>query len=190
MIRTILIAVSVLMTLWISSAYAYTSSELQCMTRNIYWESRGEPLLGKLAVGYVVLNRAHDTGRNVCDVIYEKRRGICHFSWYCDDRFRNTVPNKQDPAWIESYTIAVALLDPEQKIRDPSRGATHFHTTSIHPYWANSLRKIRTISNHIFYGPEGDKEQVKLVMDTTSCDMCEEFQYVTADTYREISYTD
>ena len=30
---------------------------LRCMALNIYFEARGEPFLGKIAVGHVVLNR-------------------------------------------------------------------------------------------------------------------------------------
>ena len=29
--------------------------------------------------------------------------------------------------------------------------ATHYHTIFVVPYWSNSLAKIATIGNHIFY---------------------------------------
>ena len=34
-----------------------TKSELLCLAKNIYYEARGEPLQGKIAVAQVTLNR-------------------------------------------------------------------------------------------------------------------------------------
>lgn len=49
------------------------SSELDCLALNIYFEARGEPLQGKLAVGYVVINRVGDKEfpANVCQVVQQ-----------------------------------------------------------------------------------------------------------------------
>jgi hypothetical protein len=33
--------------------------------------------------------------------------------------------------------------------------ATHYHTVQIHPYWADSLRTVGVIGNHIFYSWRG-----------------------------------
>ena len=38
-------------------ADAGLSEELECLALTIYFEARGEPVEGKLAVGYVVMNR-------------------------------------------------------------------------------------------------------------------------------------
>ncbi len=39
------------------------SRELQCLATGIYFESKGEPLAGQLAVGKVIANRAQSGGR-------------------------------------------------------------------------------------------------------------------------------
>ena len=60
------------------AAPAYTEDELYWMSRIISAESQGEPLLGKLAVGTVVLNRmASDEFPNtIYGVIFDRKWGI------------------------------------------------------------------------------------------------------------------
>ena len=50
---------------------AGNSPDLHCLAQNIYFEARGEPMVGMVAVGHVVLNRAADSHwpRRVCSVI-------------------------------------------------------------------------------------------------------------------------
>ena len=84
-------------------------SEIYCMAQNVYFEARHEPMLGKIAVAHVVMNRieSKDFPNTVCEVvkqgpkreswktrkdptlpdeerIYWPRRDKCQFSWYCD----------------------------------------------------------------------------------------------------------
>ncbi len=56
----------------------YTAEELDWMARIISAESRGEPLLGKLAVGTVVLNRvaSDEFPDSIYDVIFDNQWGI------------------------------------------------------------------------------------------------------------------
>ena len=56
----------------------YTEEDLYWMARIISAESRGEPLLGKLAVGTVVLNRVADEEfpDNIHDVIFDRKWGV------------------------------------------------------------------------------------------------------------------
>ena len=56
----------------------YTEQELYWMSRVISAESRGEPLLGKLAVGTVVLNRvaSDEFPDTIYDVIFDRKWGI------------------------------------------------------------------------------------------------------------------
>lgn len=61
-----------------AAAPAYTQDELYWMSRIISAESRGEPLLGKLAVGTVVLNRvaSDEFPDSVYDVIFDTKWGV------------------------------------------------------------------------------------------------------------------
>jgi spore germination cell wall hydrolase CwlJ-like protein len=50
------------------------SSELECLAGAIYFESKSEPLMGQLAVGHVIANRAR-SGRfpsSYCGVVYQR----------------------------------------------------------------------------------------------------------------------
>jgi hypothetical protein len=66
------------------------AKQLDCLTRNIYWESATEPFEGKVAVAQVTINRV-ESGRfasDICGVVYQKNvvydKVICQFSWFCD----------------------------------------------------------------------------------------------------------
>ena len=56
----------------------YTEEDLYWMSRIISAESRGEPLLGKLAVGTVVLNRvaSEEFPNTIYDVIFDRKWGV------------------------------------------------------------------------------------------------------------------
>lgn len=56
----------------------YTEEELYWMSRIIYAESGGEPLLGKLAVGTVIMNRvaSPEFPDTVYDVIFDRKWGV------------------------------------------------------------------------------------------------------------------
>ena len=64
--------------------------ERRCLAEAIYFESRGEPLEGQVAVAEVVLNRVDDRQfpQTVCGVTNQgagSGRG-CQFSYACDGR--------------------------------------------------------------------------------------------------------
>ena len=48
-----------------------SDKDVECLARNIFYESGGEPREGKIAVGIVTVNRAQDPrfGRSVCEVV-------------------------------------------------------------------------------------------------------------------------
>jgi hypothetical protein len=48
-----------------------SDKDIECLARNIFYESRGEPIEGKIAVGIVTINRAQDPrfGKSVCEVV-------------------------------------------------------------------------------------------------------------------------
>ena len=67
--------------------------ELECMSLNLYHESRNESTAGNFLVGFTVLNRVRSDQfpNTICEVIKQglhKRghpiRNRCQFSWYCD----------------------------------------------------------------------------------------------------------
>ena len=124
-----------------------------CLTQAIYFEARGEPLEGQLAVAQVVLNRYATPRfpRSICGVVYEHRPGAaawaCQFSFACD-AVPDVVTNRD--AWATAK--AIAFLANSRRLPDVTGGkATHYHTTWVLPVWALQIDERRTLGNHIFY---------------------------------------
>jgi spore germination cell wall hydrolase CwlJ-like protein len=127
------------------------SPELFCLAQNIYFEARGEPLLGKIAVGHVVLNRVVDKRfpDHVCKVIQQggyRRLHRCQFSWWCDGK--SDAP-RDVKAWYEA--IFVAHLIRKGVTIDPTKGALWYHAVTVSPNWATRMRREAKIGQHIFY---------------------------------------
>ena len=126
-----------------------SKSDLYWMAMNIYYEAGGEPLIGKIAVGAVTLNRLKDSRfpKNIRDVVTEPFQ----FSWY-NTKIANTPPSN-NKRWKESYEVAKMLLTKTvgNDIIKLLEGATHFHAIDIKPSWAARKTKIATIEGHIFY---------------------------------------
>ena len=127
--------------------------QLDCLTRNIYWEAASEPFEGKVAVAQVTMNRvAHGKfGDSVCGVIYQKNvfyeKVICQFSWVCETTHK-TRPVYQ-PLWAESELVAKKVL--LENFRLPGlTNALYYHADYVSPGWR--LPKIDKIGRHIFYG--------------------------------------
>ncbi len=128
-----------------------------CLTQAIYYEAAREPDAGQRAVAQVVLNRvAHPAYPNtVCGVVFQgaERATGCQFTFTCDGAMAR-APNRL--FWERAARVARAAL--AGAIYAPIGLATHYHTTAIHPYWADSLNHVGTIGVHRFYrfgGPAG-----------------------------------
>lgn len=123
-----------------------------CLATAIYWESRGEPVMGQLAVGQVILRRVDDSRypSDVCGVVYQggERRHRCQFSFYCDGRSDRPADNK---AWQIALQAAQLLLAQRQKLHDFSGGATHYYNPHLaNPGWAEKGTKVARIGRHVF----------------------------------------
>jgi spore germination cell wall hydrolase CwlJ-like protein len=57
----------------------YTKNDVECLTKNIYYEAGVEDHRGKFAVGNVTINRLKTGywGNSICKVVYAKKQ----FSW-------------------------------------------------------------------------------------------------------------
>lgn len=126
--------------------------QLDCLTRNIYWESATEPFEGKVAVAQVTLNRVA-SGKfapDICGVVYQKNviaeKVICQFSWMCDGSSK-TKPIY--PAqWKESEEVAKKVL--LEGFRLPSvKNALYFHADYVQVQWGKP--QVAKFGRHIFY---------------------------------------
>lgn len=126
-------------------------AQWRCLTQAVYHEARGESIEGQLAIAEVVLNRVAIPSfpDNVCDVVRQRssRRAGCQFSFVCDGQ-----PDQigEPAAWERAGKIARLALD-GQAPRQLTLGATHFHTSKVHPRWARIFPQTTRIGIHLFY---------------------------------------
>ena len=128
------------------------SKQLECLTRNIYWEAATEPFEGKVAVAQVTINRV-ESGRfakDICGVVYQKNvvydRVVCQFSWFCDgsSKIRPIYPAH----WKEAEEVAKKVL--LEGFRLPSvKNALYFHADYVKPQWGKP--QVAKFGRHIFY---------------------------------------
>jgi len=126
---------------------------LMCVAIAVYFEARGEPGAGQVAVAQVIRNRIEDPRYpdNACDVVKQGYywqgnpvRNKCQFSFYCDGK-SDDPKNKQ--AWYNALYIA----DLSAFAEDTTNGATHYHSTKVFPEWASNGEITTKINKHIFY---------------------------------------
>ena len=133
--------------------------ELECMSKNIYFEAAMESTAGKLAVAQVTMNRVNSARypNTVCKVVYQGRhyksglpvKNRCQFSWYCDGKLDE--PPTSGSMWKDSREVARYVLSTPD-LMDITDGATHYHADYISsPRWADPRRKTAQIDTHIFY---------------------------------------
>lgn len=125
-------------------------SALECLTAAVYYEARSQSDDGQRAVAQVVLNRVRHPAfpKTVCGVVYQgsNRSTGCQFSFTCDGSLRRP---REPYAWLKARKIAAAAL--AGYVFAPVGLATHYHTTAIHPWWADAMSKAVTIGAHVFY---------------------------------------
>jgi len=132
------------------------TAETRCLAQAVYFEARGEPFEGQLAVANVVLNRVKNPRypADVCGVIFqgESKRHRCQFSFACDGK-PDRPAKTNDTAWRRA--VDLARLMNAGSMRDLTDQSTHYHATSVSPTWAKRLKKTVRIGRHQFYRVAG-----------------------------------
>jgi len=125
------------------AAAEIADEQFECLASAVYFESRGEPLAGQLAVAEVILNRVK-SGRfrsTICDVVKQPSQ----FSFVR----RGVIPaaKRHTAAWSRAVAIAhIAMNDLHDVTGEKS---LFFHATYVNPGWGRP--KIARIGRHIFY---------------------------------------
>jgi spore germination cell wall hydrolase CwlJ-like protein len=125
----------------------------KCLANAVYFEARGEPVRGQIAVAQVVMNRVFSPfyPNDVCGVVYQNadHHLACQFTFACDG-----VPDvvTEPDAWARAKRIAADMLDGKLWMAEIGK-STHYHAYWVHPDWVSEMRKIDHIGGHIFYRP-------------------------------------
>lgn len=124
--------------------------ETRCLAEAIYYEARGESVVGQLAVAEVVVNRVRSKHYpdTFCDVVYEGsyRSTGCQFTFTCDGSLRH---RPYGAAWRQANVVAGGVV--AGFARPMTHSATHYHTNEVDPYWSASLIETTRIGAHVFY---------------------------------------
>ncbi len=129
-------------------------TDITCLARNVYFEARGEPIAGQLAVAEVTLNRLASKRfpDTVCEVVHEKkwdvirRRYVGAFSW---TELDSTARPEKGIPWQRAMAAATAVYDNQEAPR--VHGALFYHARNIEPRWAQTKQPVAKIGRHIFY---------------------------------------
>ena len=107
----------------------------------IYMESRGEPMVGKLAVATVIYNRSIEKGISCGEVVRSKP-------------YQFSCWKKSKPRLINNKVFSECLFIANMLHRgsfQPMDDWNHFFNASLcNPYWKDSMVNIRVIGNHTF----------------------------------------
>jgi spore germination cell wall hydrolase CwlJ-like protein len=132
---------------------AQRERELDCLTKNIYYEAGNEPFEGKVAVAQVTINRSKSKHfpSDLCAVIYEKNivynKVICQFSWYCDSRARARPLHAA--TYKESEAVAKKVLLEGFRLDIIKEDVLYYHANYVNPRW--NKKRVIQIGKHIFY---------------------------------------
>ncbi|HYJ58422.1 MAG TPA: cell wall hydrolase [Methyloceanibacter sp.] len=137
----------------------FQERERRCLATAIYFEARGEPVRGQVAVAQVILNRVRSPlfPETICGVVYQgQNQKGCQFSFACDGK--TDIP-RNDAQWAQAQDISRQITAGELWL--PEVGySTFYHANYVSPYWAGSMSKIDKIGRHIFYKKRNEQPYV------------------------------
>ena len=121
------------------------SKEMHCLAGAVYFESRGEPLTGQLAVAQVIINRSEDRRfpSSYCGVVFQRSQ----FSFVKN----GSMPRikRSSNAWTRAK--AIANIAHEGHWDSAAQDSLYFHAKYVKPRWSRKKKARATIDTHIFY---------------------------------------
>ncbi|HDZ74361.1 MAG TPA: cell wall hydrolase [Aurantimonas coralicida] len=127
-----------------------TAPDIEVLARTVYGEARGESALGKLAVAWVVVNRAKRARSGLAAACLKS----IHFSCWNNARANDAnqlammTADLSDPVFARC--VIAALQAAHGLAPDPTGGARHYHALGVRPRWARG-KSYETIGRHRFY---------------------------------------
>lgn len=118
-------------------------AEQECLAVATYFEAKGEPLAGQLAVARVILNRAASGrfARTACGVV----RQPSQFSFVRDGAFPAIA--RASSNWRTA--VAIARIAEQGLHEAPAATALYFHAKRVAPSWR--MTRVASVGNHVFY---------------------------------------
>jgi len=127
-----------------------SDKQMSCLAEALYFEARGEPIKGQLAVGEVILNRVDDARypSSICKVVNQGtgRRFACQFTYTCDGKLETLHERK--PYEMALKIAKILMTTHDKKL---TRGSTHYHSNYVNPKWSKKFERVAKFGRHIFY---------------------------------------
>ncbi|HEY0269410.1 MAG TPA: cell wall hydrolase [Sphingomonas sp.] len=122
---------------------ATPDDEARCLASTVYYESKGEPLAGQLAVAQTILNRTRSNRfpSSVCGVV--RQRG--QFSFLRGGEI--PTPPQASAAW--QTAVAIALIARQGLWKQAAPDALYFHAARVSPGWGKI--RVAALGHHIFF---------------------------------------
>jgi len=114
-----------------------------CLASSVYYESKGEPLSGQLAVAQTILNRTR-SGRfpaSVCGVVRQPGQ----FSFLRGGAIPS--PSRASDAWQKA--VAIAIIARQGLWKQIAPEALFFHARRVSPGWGKI--RVASLGHHIFF---------------------------------------
>lgn len=121
----------------------YTKNDIECLTKNIYYEAGVENDIGKYAVAHITVNRVKSKywGDSICKVVYSPAQ----FSW----TLKKKLPKPNIALYNKCRTVAVNTLN-GTGISGLDR-SLFYHANYTTPPWVDNRQYVAQIGQHIFY---------------------------------------
>lgn len=125
------------------------NAEQECIAAAVYFEARGEPIEGQLAVAQVVMNRAASNKypASICGVVKQRAQ----FSFVRGHRIPR-IP-RATKAWRKA--VAIAHVAWEHLVQQIGSDVLWYHADHVSPGWGSRLTRVSQIGSHIFYSGNG-----------------------------------
>ena len=137
----------------------FEERERRCLAVAIYFEARGEPKRGQIAVGQVILNRVRSPlfPETICGVVYQgQMRKGCQFSFTCDGHTDNPRKGAQ---WDLAQSLATEIMAGEHWLPEVGYSA-FYHANYVRPSWSYRMNRIDRIGRHIFYKKRNEQPYI------------------------------
>jgi Cell Wall Hydrolase len=137
----------------IDVALSNLASETSCLAEAIYYEARGEGLLGEKAIAEVVVRRTHKAGypHSICGVVHQGSGMACQFSFACDGTMERP---KSAGEWSRAVHLAAKIVTGALPLTNITDGAIAFHAATVDLDWPGMVRTVQ-IGNQVFYRRPG-----------------------------------
>ncbi|MDV7341732.1 cell wall hydrolase [Terasakiella sp. A23] len=137
----------------------YTKSPedaIDTLARTLYGEARGEKVRGLEAVAAVIINRVEKAiqrggywwGADVENVCLRPWQFSC---WNVNDPNREKILTIDGKNKIFATCCRIARRAVFGALKDPTKGATHYHRTGLLPAWARNQIPCAEVGHHVFY---------------------------------------